>query len=218
MTSQSRKRVYVCEKGLEFRTVLETALPTQDVSVTGFSRYQDCVDRLTTSPCDVLILDLESCEPEGIAALERMRRMAPWIAIVAVVGQAAIPCAVKAIKAGASDCLDKPVRSDRLLAAVGLHLGRAEAAPRRRTRALTSMEIRILQLILAGRTSQEIATELHRSKRTIDVHRKNLMAKLQVDDLVGLIKRAIEMGCAAPPGSSGEQPCERVDESGYVAE
>ncbi len=61
------------------------------------------------------------------------------------------------------------------------------------------MEAQVLQLILAGRTSFDIATELHRSKRTVDVHRKNIMRKLQATGLVDLIRRALEMGFADPP-------------------
>ena len=58
------------------------------------------------------------------------------------------------------------------------------------------MEVQILQMILAGRTSVDIAAALHRSKRTIDVHRKNIMHKLQATGLVDLIKRALGMGFA----------------------
>jgi two-component system response regulator FixJ len=74
-------------------------------------------------------------------------------------------------------------------------------------RALTEMEIQIVQSILAGKTSQDIAANLCRSKRTIDVHRKNIMRKLQAGSLVDLVQRALAMGLGKEPG------CEHAPEN-----
>jgi DNA-binding NarL/FixJ family response regulator len=194
MTGRSRKRIYVCEKEPEFRAMLETSLPQEEASVSGFSGYQECLEKLATKPCDLLVIDLDGCEIEALDMLEQARRIAPWLSSLAIVSHASVPCAIKAIKAGASDCLDKPVPPDRLVAAVGTQLARVDVSSRRRPRALTQMEVQILQSILAGKTSYDIAAELHRSKRTIDVHRKNIMRKLQATGLVDLIRRALEMG------------------------
>jgi len=194
MTGRSCKRIYVLEKEPEFRTLLETSLAPNEASVSGFSGHQECIERLAITPCDLLLIDLDGCEPQGLDVLEQVRRLAPWVPSLAIVEHAAVSCAIKAIKAGATDCLDKPVQRDELLAAVGTQLARVSASMRRHPRALTEMEVQILQLILAGRTSYDIAAEIHRSKRTIDVHRKNIMRKLQATGLVDLIKRALGMG------------------------
>ena len=55
---------------------------------------------------------------------------------------------------------------------------------------------RLLQLILEGKASRDSAAELDRSKRTIDVHRKNIMRKLEAGGPVDLIRRALGMGLA----------------------
>lgn len=204
MTGRSRKRIYVCEKEPEFRVMLETSLTPDEASISGFSGYQECLETLATKPCDLLVIDLDGCEGEALDTLEQARRMAPWISSLAIVGHASVPCAIKAIKAGASDCLDKPVPQDRLVAAVGMQLARVDVSSRRRPRALTQMEVQILQLVLAGKTSYDIAAELHRSKRTIDVHRKNIMRKLQATGLVDLIRRALEMGFADRPEGAND--------------
>jgi FixJ family two-component response regulator len=190
--------------------MLETELASDEASISGFSKPQECLEKLATKPCDLLIVDLDGCGPEGFDMLEQARRMAPWIASLAIVEHAAIPCAIRAIKAGAGDCLDKPVWQDRLLAAIETQLARIDASTRRRPRALTQMEVQILQSILAGKTSHDMAAELHRSKRTIDVHRKNIMRKLQATGLVDLIKRALDQGFGEqperPPDEPGSQP------------
>jgi len=176
--------------------MLETSLTPNEAIISGFSGHQECIERLAVRPCDLLILDLEGCETEGLDVLEQVRRVAPWILSVAVVEHAAVCCAIQAIKAGASDCLDKPVETDRLLSAVRTQLARVDVSTRRRPRALTLMEVQILQMILAGRTSHDIAAALQRSKRTIDVHRKSIMYKLQATSMVDLLKRALGMGFA----------------------
>jgi len=194
MTGRSRKRVYVFEKGAGVRNLLENSLAPDEASVSGFSRPLECVDRLATRPCELLIVDLDGCPEEGLDVIEQARRLTPWVSSLVIVAQAAVGCAIRAIRAGAGDCLDKPVRQDRLLTVVRTQLARVDISTRRRPRALTQMEVQILQLILAGRTSYEMADELSRSKRTIDVHRKNIMRKLQATCLADLIKRALGLG------------------------
>ena len=196
MTGRSRKRIYVFGKKAGVRDLLEDSLAPDEASVSGFSRHQECIDSLATKPCDLLIVDLDGCPEEGLDVIEQARRLAPWVSSLVIVEHAAVGCAIKAIRAGAGDCLDKPVQQDRLLTVVRTQLARVDISTRRRPRALTQMEVQILQLILAGRTSYEMADELNRSKRTIDVHRKNIMRKLQATGLVDLIKRALGMGFA----------------------
>ena len=59
---------------------------------------------------------------------------------------------------------------------------------------LTEMEASILHLILDGKTNSEIAHSLHRSVRTIEAHRRAIMRKLNVDNLVDLVKKSVLMG------------------------
>jgi FixJ family two-component response regulator len=165
-----------------------------------FSSPQECLERLAAKPCDLLIVDLDGCEQEGLDVLACARHAAPWVSTLAIVGQGTVSCAIRAVRAGAGDCLEKPLGEDQLVAAVRTQLACATSSVRRRAKALTPMEIRVLQLILAGRTSHEMAAELRRSKRTIDVHRKSIMGKLQAGSLAEVIKRAIEMGFTEDPG------------------
>ncbi|MCU0918183.1 MAG: LuxR C-terminal-related transcriptional regulator [Planctomycetes bacterium] len=185
--------------------MLGERLTPDEARVNGFSSPQECLAALAAKPCDLLIVDLGACEQDGLDMLEHARRMTPWLSSLAIVEHAAVSCAIRAIKAGAGDCLDKPVEPDRLLAAVGNQLARVTVSTRH-PKALTAMEIQILHLILAGRTSHDIAAELHRSKRTIDVHRKNIMRKLQATCFVDLVKRALGMGFTESPKGTKDAP------------
>jgi FixJ family two-component response regulator len=194
MKDDSYKRVCLLEKKPQVRAMLEAALKSHHASASYFSKPPDCLEELSERPCDLFIIDLDGCEVEGLHTLVQVRRMAPWISSLAVVERAAVRCAVEAMKAGANDCLEKPVQEARLALAIEGHLSRANASRGRSRKALTQTEIQVLQLILAGRTSRGIAVELHRSKRTIDVHRKNIMRKLEASSPVDLVRRAMGMG------------------------
>lgn len=199
MKRRSRKRVYCYGRGTQIRLMLEPALDSGDLAFTCFSRASDCLERLLTQPCDVLIVELGDSDADGLDLLAQTHQTAPWISTMAVVENGAVAAAVKAIKAGACECLEKPLSADRFSEALEELLERVASLPHTH-RALTQMEIQILQLILAGKTSQYIATHLHRSKRTIDVHRKNIMRKVQATSLADLIRRALAMGLAEEPG------------------
>jgi DNA-binding NarL/FixJ family response regulator len=74
---------------------------------------------------------------------------------------------------------------------------------------LTKTEMRVLHLILDGRNNRDIALALHRSPRTVEVHRSNLMRKLGVSNIVGLLRRAADAGLLHenPPGTYGASTC-----------
>ncbi|MCL5281135.1 MAG: LuxR C-terminal-related transcriptional regulator [Planctomycetes bacterium] len=217
MTGRPRKRIYVFEQEAGFRDLLENSLAPQEASVSGFSQHLECIAEIAIRPCDLLIVDWDGCPAEGLNVIEQARRLTPWMSSLAIVEHAAVDKAIRAMRAGAQDCFDKPVPQDRLLTAVRTQLARVDFSARRRPRALTQMEVQILQLILAGRTSYEIADGLHRSKRTIDVHRKNIMRKLQATGLVDLIKRALGMGFANPQVPTGDKPGPEEDRPGPPA-
>ena len=74
---------------------------------------------------------------------------------------------------------------------------------------LTKTEKKILHLILNGKSNKEIASLLHRSVRTIEVHRSHIMRKFDADNLIDLFKRAAAMGLVELPASSYHDSAER---------
>jgi DNA-binding NarL/FixJ family response regulator len=205
---RSRRRIYCYASTPGVPSILEASLKSDDVLLSHFTRPRECLEKLSIRSCDLLIVDMNDRETEGFALLTEARRMAPWISVLVIVADAAVSCAVKAVKAGACECLERSVDAGRLLEAVGEQLIRSGSSARPR-RVLTHMEIQIIQLILAGKTSQDIAIHLHRSKRTVDVHRKNIMRKLHACSLVDLIRRALEMGLANEPDSGETSNADR---------
>jgi FixJ family two-component response regulator len=102
--------------------------------------------------------------------------------------------AVKAMKAGAADFIEKPLGKKDFVLKIRSILKKNVATLPDLGASLTRTEKKILQLVIDGMSNKEIAFILHRSARTIEVHRAHLMHKLGVDNLVDLVKRVASMG------------------------
>ena len=181
------------------RTVREV-LDTLGLRVSCFASGADCLESLKSQKCDLLITDLRMPEMDGIELLERVRFLSPWVPVMIVTGYGDIPTAVEGIKAGAVDFFEKPLdkssfvaRVKSILAENSRHSGAFTGEP------LTRSERRVLRLVMEGKSNKAIAGMLNRSKRTVEVHRANAMRKLEVDNVIDLVKRTAEMGLVDLP-------------------
>jgi len=112
--------------------------------------------------------------------LSHAKDMAPWLSVMMVTGFGDVPLAVKALKLGASEFIEKPLARRVFLASVKRLLEKSKTMDERLGQSLTKVEMRILPLILAGQSSKDIANELFRSSRTIELHRQHIMRKVGV--------------------------------------
>jgi len=161
--------------------------------VCQFRNWEDCQRRLLDTPCDVLIVDLDEVGTEPAEVIAQARRIWPWQPCIALVGKGAVSRAVSVMKAGATDCIEKSAGSESLLLAIEQGLRRA-AALFPAGMPLTPTQLAVLHLILAGRTSRDIAERLGRSKRTVDVHRRNIFHKLGLHTSLEMMKWAMSTG------------------------
>jgi DNA-binding NarL/FixJ family response regulator len=148
---------------------------------------------LDPGECELLLIDVDGQVERRLELLVRCRRFYPHLPALVLVRHGDTSAAVAAMKAGAADCLEKPPVPDRLRSAVMALLDN-EPGPRPRVyRALTGTETQVLQLLLAGKTNLEIAQQFHRSRRTIEAHRRNIMRKLGAAHVSDLVKQAVRM-------------------------
>ncbi|MCX7203145.1 MAG: response regulator [Burkholderiales bacterium] len=152
---------------------------------------------LEAVPSGCLILDLHMPGPDGLALFEALHRRGINLPTIFLTGRGDIPSSVRALKSGASDFLTKPVSSDTLLEAVRAAL---EAdAPKRAERAqreqlakvqeqLTARERAVLQRVLQGALTKQIAWELGVSERTIKACRAAVMRKMGARSLPDLVR------------------------------
>jgi FixJ family two-component response regulator len=128
--------------------------------------------------------------------------------VIMLTGHGTIDMCRRAFKSGAAEFLEKPVDDERLLealqAAVRQHVqsrqrNQADRQTRQRYAQLSEREREVLGLIVAGLTNKEIGRALNVSPRTIETHRANLFAKLEIDGLAQLVRQyaaLVEEGAA----------------------
>lgn len=148
-------------------------------------------------PCECLVSDLRMPEIGGLEVQRQLLAKGPTLPIIFVSGYAEISSAVEALKHGAFDFLQKPVNGallvEKVQAALArsreLHAARVEQAAREaRLALLTDKERQICRLVVAGRSSREIADALDISSRTVENHRARIMEKLHAASTVDLVK------------------------------
>jgi FixJ family two-component response regulator len=154
-----------------------------------------------------LLLDVRMPGPSGLELQAALRERGLALPIVFLTGYADVPTTVRAVKAGATDVLEKPVTRERLLEAIGSALavdaearaaGRAHAERDARLAALTAREREVFDRIVAGQRNQQIADALGIALRTVKAHRAQLMDKLGVGTAAELGRLA--GGSGNPPG------------------
>lgn len=149
-----------------------------------------------------VILDLRLPEMSGLEVQERLAAAGHRTPVVIVTGHGDVSTAVRAMKAGAVDFVQKPVNDQELVDIVQRCV--AEDVARRcesddardllaRFNTLTPRERDVMRLVIAGKSSKEAARELGVSPKTVDVHRGNLMQKLAVRSAVDLARIAAKL-------------------------
>jgi len=155
-----------------------------------FSSIGHCQEWLRREQCNLLVVDLDGGNTQGLDLIAEQKHT-PRIGLV---NHGDIPTTVQAIKAGATTCLEKPVDAKKLGSEIEAILA-ARISPKspKSNVSLTPTEKTVLHHILEGKTSAETGNILHRSQRTIEVHRRNLMRKLGASNIVDLVRSCMSV-------------------------
>lgn len=146
----------------------------------------------------LVVLDTGGDGPNTLRLLSQVRQTRPGIAVLVLIEKGDVATAVAAMKAGATDCLEKPITREALLASAAHVESRTDPAANQPTACLTTREHIVLQHLLEGRTNRYIATVLCRSPRTIEVHRRSIMRKLHASNRASLVRQAHRAGLVDP--------------------
>lgn len=175
-----------------------------------YGNYEELV---AARPYRGLVLAEDMAERGGIGALlEGMAVQGFWLPVIATAAVADPPRVVEAVRGGALDYLPLPLERDRLLAALGTAVAEGQAMgsaqrqavqARARLATLTARESEVLDLLVAGSSNKTIARELEISPRTVEIHRANMMAKLDAHHAADAVRLRLE---AALGGGVGTLP------------
>jgi two-component system response regulator DctR len=164
-----------------------------------FRSAQEFLDGYDPERPGCLVLDVRMAHMSGPALQEKLVAMGATIPIVFISGHGDIPLAIKTIKAGAVDFVQKPYRDQQLLDSINDALQRDGAARAaagsserfaQRMTTLTEREREVMTLVVKGLSSKAIAKSLGISYRTVEVHRSHLLEKLDVRSVPELIHLA----------------------------
>jgi two-component system response regulator FixJ len=147
-----------------------------------------------------LVTDLKMPDINGVDLLRRMRAANVAIPSIVITGHGDVPMAVQAMKAGALDFIEKPFDDQVLIDAIDRAIASVEksssgadngSAVRLRFDQLTEREKQVMKGIVAGQANKTIAYDLDISPRTVEVHRANVMAKMQAKSLPDLVRMVL---------------------------
>jgi len=147
-----------------------------------------------------LVLDVRMAGMSGLVLQEKLNELGARIPVIIITGHGDVPMAVHALKAGAVDFVQKPYRNQLLLDSINNALTIDTIARRsldesqnhdRQLATLTNREQEVLDKLLAGSISKQIAKELGISHRTVEAHRQSLLRKLGVGSVKELMLHPI---------------------------
>ena len=189
---------------LGIKKVLESS---SDIEVIAdVSTTEELFNTLKTVTPDVVILEMDIPEINGIATLRKMKLEFPDIKTLMYSGQSEDVYALSTIRAGAFGYLSKTADLEYIISAVKkvsegnmfitnelaqrLAFDESTQKPRRFFRKLSSREVEVLKLLASGKRNKEVAEGLNLNEKTVSTCKARLMKKLNVDNLVDLLQQA----------------------------
>jgi DNA-binding NarL/FixJ family response regulator len=188
----------------------------EHVTVVGESSTgREALAALQGQPVDIVLMDIAMPDMSGLEALARIRQLQPSIRVIMLSMYANEEYVLQALRSGAQGYLLKDsgkVELEQAIQAVAegqtylcpmvashvnAYMRRVDApadAPPPRDPLLTPRQAEILHLIAEGRTTQEIAQALVISVKTVETHRAQLMQRLGIYDIAGLVRYAVRIG------------------------
>jgi two-component system, LuxR family, response regulator FixJ len=197
------KLVHVVDDDPVFRQYLQMMLDAKGFVVHEYECGQVFVDSVNVGAVGCALVDVNMPGMSGLEVQEKLNASAITLPVIIMTGQADVPTAVAAMKAGAVDFIEKPFRPPALLAAIEEAMGREQAqddndsqvtAFRMRLTELTEREREVLEGIVAGFQTKAIAFKLDISPRTVAVHRTRIGDKLRISGLSNLVRIALAAG------------------------
>lgn len=178
------------------------------LTITGFTvRVHDSATSFLLAAPTVgkacLVTDLRMPDMNGVDLLEKLRDIGAMVPAVVITGHGDVPMAVAAMNAGAVDFIEKPFEDDVLVDAIRRAASRLEEASapvediaiiRARLEGLSERERQVLSAVAAGLANKTIAYDLGVSPRSVEVHRANIMSKMQARNLPELVRMSIAVG------------------------
>ena len=210
--------IFVVDDDERLRETIRSVLEDDGRTVEDFATAEAFLAAYRPGGDACVLIDANLPGMSGLELLQRLHSAGNRLPAIMITGDGDVPMAVQAMKAGASDFIEKPIGRDELLSCIdrgleqsrdGNKLSAWRESAAEHVACLTSRERQIMDLVLAGHPSKNIAADLGISQRTVENHRASIMKKTGVKSLPALARLAI---AAAWTGTDQPQ-VERVGEA-----
>ena len=183
------------------RDSLQLLLGSAGYRTRGWSSGPALLASAATLEPGCVIVDVRMPDMDGVTLLGKLRERGIRHPVIVMTGHADVPLAVRAMRAGAIDFIEKPFADAVILQSLeaaldrGLHPEARHAADAAtRMTALTPREREVLQALVAGLPNKSIAYDLGISARTVEIHRSRVMEKMQARSLSELVRLGLAAG------------------------
>lgn len=199
----SGKMIFVVDDDDAVRASLRALLETVGYRTRLFESGLALLDEPNIDVGACVLLDVKMPGLDGLEVQRRLNDRGVTLPVVILTGHGDVAMAVQAMRAGASDFLEKPVSRDRLLESIARAIDgdgnarldrREKSVIRTQLGALTTRERQVLEQLVMGRTNKIVAYELGISARTIEVYRRNVMTKMDANSLSHLVRMTLVAG------------------------
>ena len=189
--------IYVIDDDEAVRDSMGMLLESADLPYRCFSSADSFFAEHDGSQRGCLILDIRMPGMTGIELQQKLTQMESSLPIIFITGHGDVPMAVEAMRRGALDFLRKPVNEENFLERVThaldqesghWHQKRDRDQAQQRIESLTEREHEVFLLVAEGQANKVVASELGISERTVEVHRAQVMKKLNARTLAQLVR------------------------------
>jgi len=191
-----KQTVFIVDDDDAVRDSIHELVDSVGLQAETYSNATDFLNNYDINACGCLVLDVRMAMMSGLELQKKLIDLNSILPIIFISGHGDIPMAVDAIKAGAFDFIQKPYREQSLLEIINSALQKdAEVRENYSERksienklaSLTPREKEVVDLLVEGKNTKQIARVLDVSPRTVEVHRQNVQKKFDVHSIVELI-------------------------------
>jgi two-component system response regulator TtrR len=196
MIKDAKPIVYIVDDEESIRDSIKWLLESLNIPSEAFSSAQEFLNLWNTAWEGCALLDVRMPGISGMELLEKLEARGNLMPVIIVTGHGDIAMAVRALKHGALDFIQKPFNSqdllDKVQAAMALdHANRhrhENTVEQHLMEALSKREREVMALLVAGNSSKDIAKELGISNKTVDAHRASILHKLNARNFIEAVR------------------------------
>lgn len=197
------QKVFIVDDDEAVRESLGALLESHGFKAVAFGSALDFLTKCDRAAVGCLIADVRMPDMDGLELQEKVAVEFPDLAVVIITGHGDVPIAVRAMKAGAVDFIEKPFAEEFIVETVrraidqvaqSRHQASDTAAAIARLELLTPREREVLEGLVAGLPNKTIGYDLGISPRTVEIHRARVMDKMQARSLSSLVRVALAAG------------------------